>query len=246
MGLKFNLSILKEFIMSQSTTTASYEAVYNTLKKRILDLELVPGTMVSEIETAKEFSVSRTPVRDAFKALVNEGLLEVRPHIGTFVTLIDLNKISTILYIREVIEKAIVKELALSFNPSQEFKLRHILHTQQSLIEDSSLSSHEFAKAFSKSDYDFHQTLCILTGKVNLISYFQTINAQYERFCAFLNFEDKETARTLYLQHVKLLDCIKNNDISELESILTHHIYDHFNNKTNLIYEYPNYFTPLE
>lgn len=228
-----------------SSTTASYEVIYNTLKKRITYLELIPGTLVSEIETAKEFSVSRTPVRDAFKALVNEGLLEVKPHVGTFVSLIDINEISDILYIREIMEKAILRDLSASFNQSQEFKLRHILHNQENLIENNSLSPQDFATEFARSDNEFHQALFTLAGKENLITYFQMISAQYERFRTFLNFEDKSTVKTLYLQHVKLLDCIKNKDMNELDTILTHHIYDGFNSKANLIYEYPNYFRPL-
>lgn len=228
-----------------SSNTASYEVIYNTLKKRIVYLELIPGTLVSEIETAKEFSVSRTPVRDVFKALVNEGLLEVKPYVGTFVSLIDINEISDILYIREVMEKAILRDLSASFNQSQEFKLRHILHNQENLIENNSLSPQDFAKEFARSDNEFHQALFTLVGKENLITYFQMINAQYERFRTFLNFEDKSTVKTLYLQHVKLLDCIKNKDMNELDLTLTHHIYDGFNSKANLIYEYPNYFTPL-
>lgn len=228
--------------MNPSQRTASYEAVYTTLKKRILYLELIPGTLVSEIETAKEFSVSRTPVRDAFKALVNDGLLEVKPHIGTFVTLIDINDISNILYIREIMEKAILKELTLSFNQSQEFELRHILHHQNKLIKDSSLDPKNFAKEFAISDNAFHNTLFTLAGKANLITYFQMINPQYERFRTFLNLNNKSSVDLLYSQHIKLLDCIKNKDIDQLDSVLTCHIYDGFNCNSNLIYEYPNYF----
>ena len=231
--------------MSQSQITASYEIVYTTLKTRILNLELPPGSLVSETETAKEFAVSRTPVRDAIKALVNDGLLEVKPHIGTFVTLIDINEISDILYIREVLEKAIVGELMLSFNQSQEFKLRHILHSQQNLIEDTLLSPKDFAKEFVKSDTAFHCALFSLTGKTNLITYFQIINPQYERFKTFLNFEDKHTAQNLYKEHLELLEGIKNKDIDKVNMLLTHHIYDEFNSKTNLIHQYPNYFKTI-
>lgn len=231
--------------MNQVNTSASYEVVYSTLKKRILHLELIPGTMMSEIEISKEFSVSRTPVRDAFKALVSEGLLEVRPHIGTFVTLIDLNKISDLLYIREVMEKAIIKDLALSFNPSQEFKLRHLLHTQQSLIENPLLSNQEFAMEFIKCDYDFHQTLYTLAGKTSLISYFSSINSQYDRFRTFLNFENRANADKVYHEHLSLLENIKIKNLDELDSILTHHIYDGFNNLNTLMSEYPNYFKTL-
>ena len=232
--------------MSQVNTSASYEAVYNTLRKRILHLELTPGTMVSEIETSKEFSVSRTPVRDAFKALVNEGLLEVRPHIGTFVTLIDLDKISDLLYIREVMEKAIIKELTHSFNPSQEFKLKSILHNQYALIENPSLSNQQFAMEFIKCDYDFHHTLYTLAGKANLVGYFDSINAQYNRFRTFLNFENRTNAEKVYNEHLSLLEGIKTKNLEELDSVITHHIYDGFNNLTELMSAYPNYFKALD
>lgn len=45
------------------------------------------------------------------KSASNEELLEVKPHIGTFVTPIVLKQISDFLYIREVLEKAITTEL---------------------------------------------------------------------------------------------------------------------------------------
>jgi len=77
------------------------DTVYHKLRERILHLELPPGAAVSEIETPAMYNVSRTPVRDAFKTLELEGLLEIRPHIGTFVTQIDMDMVSDILYMRE-------------------------------------------------------------------------------------------------------------------------------------------------
>ena len=225
--------------------SASYEIVYTTLKKRILSLELIPGSLVSEIETAKEFSVSRTPVRDAFKALVSEHLLEVKPHIGTFVTLINMNEIADSLYIRETIEKAVINELVYSFSQSQEYKLHHILHTQKELLHNHNLTSEVFAVDFAKSDDDFHQSLFHLAGKTSLIQYLQNINAPYERFRSFLVQEDRATFQVFYNQHIQLLDHIKNKEIDKLNHMISHHIYDGFNNSTDLIYKYPSYFAKL-
>lgn len=232
--------------METSQRNASYEVVYNTLKERILHLELIPGTLVSETDTASEFSVSRTPVRDAFKALVNDGLLEVKPHIGTFVTRIDMNEISDILYIREIMEKSIATDLAASFNQSQEFKLKVILKNQENLIENSSLTAKELASEFLKSDNEFHRTLFALAGRKNLTRYFSSINGQYMRFRTFLNYEDKSTVKKLYQQHVTLLDQIKEKNTDGISDTITHHIYDGFNSKANILYEYPDYFKSME
>ena len=91
MGIKLPA---EEYVMNGTRHTGTSVAVYKDLKEQILHLELPPGSAISEIDTAATFHVSRTPVRDAFKMLEREGLLEVRPHIGTFVSLIDLNMIS--------------------------------------------------------------------------------------------------------------------------------------------------------
>lgn len=44
-----------------------------------------PGQLLSEISLADEFEVSRTPIREALKQLEREGLVEIRPRVGTFV-----------------------------------------------------------------------------------------------------------------------------------------------------------------
>ena len=47
--------------------------------------EYAPGAALSEVRLAELFDVSRTPVREALKQLQVEGLVEIRPKVGTFV-----------------------------------------------------------------------------------------------------------------------------------------------------------------
>jgi DNA-binding GntR family transcriptional regulator len=138
--------------------TCTSETVYQTLKEQILHLKLPPGSAISEIDTAAHYEMSRTPVRDAFKMLENEGLLEIRPHIGTFVSLIDLNTISDILYTREVLEQAVLKDLATSYDKSQEFRIRLLLKRQKDLL-DSDLPLEELSHAFILADNNYHNAL---------------------------------------------------------------------------------------
>ena len=55
------------------------DTIYQTLRQEIMLLTLAPGALVSESEVCRRFGVSRTPVREVFKRLELEGLLEVRP-----------------------------------------------------------------------------------------------------------------------------------------------------------------------
>ncbi len=230
--------------MITSKKKATSDAVYSKLKEQILHLELPPGSAISEIDTAARYDVSRTPVRDAFKALEKEGLLEVQPHIGTFVSLIDLNEISDILYIREVLEQAVLKDLASIYDKSQEFRIRLILQSQKELL-DSDLPKEELSRAFILSDNDFHDTLFEITGKRNVIGFFRSINSQYERFRTFLNLGDKANIVKLYEEHEAIFHAIASKDFTSLEEIISHHIYNGFNSSTEIIYQYPEYFQSL-
>lgn len=225
--------------------TGTSEAVYKQLKEQILHLELPPGSAISEIDTAAKYEISRTPVRDAFKMLESEGLLEIRPHIGTFVSLIDLNMISDILYMREVLEQAVFKDLAMIYDKSQEFRIRLILQHQRELL-DSGMPVEELSRAFIVSDNEFHNTLYDIAGKKNVMYFFRTINSQYERFRTFINYSGKEELNRLYEDHEKIWSYIAAKDFENLSACINHHIYDGFNASAETIYKYPEYFKSLK
>lgn len=64
-------------------------AVYEALRQRIGTSFYAPGSRLTEVEIAKEFGVSRTPVRQALHRLGAEGLVEVKNGVGVRVTEID-------------------------------------------------------------------------------------------------------------------------------------------------------------
>lgn len=224
--------------------TGTSEAVYQKLKEQILHLELPPGSAISEIDTAATYEISRTPVRDAFKTLESEGLLEIHPHVGTFVSLIDLNMISDILYMREVLEQAVLKDLTASHDRSQEFRIRLLLQKQRELL-NSDLSADELSRAFIVSDNEFHNTLYELAGKQNVMRFFGSINSQYERFRTFLNLSGHDELLRLYEDHENLWDYISHKEYDKLANCISHHIYDGFNASTEIVYKHPEYFKAI-
>lgn len=230
--------------MNSRKHTGTSEAVYQKLKEQILHLELPPGSAISEIDTAAKYEVSRTPVRDAFKTLEAEGLLEIRPHIGTFVSLIDLDMISDILYMREVLEQAVLRDLASGYDKSQEFRIRLVLQRQKDLIE-SDLSLEELSRAFIVSDNEFHRALYEMTGKLNVMRFFNSISSQYERFRTFLNLRGRDDLLHLYNEHITIWNSISDKDYEALSTVISHHIYDGFNTSTDIVSSHPEYFKSI-
>lgn len=231
--------------MENNKHAGTYQQVYRQLKEEILHLELPPGASIGEIETATRFQTSRTPVRDAFKILELEGLLEIKPHIGTFVSLIDLRTISDILYMRCTLEKSIFYELALSLDKSQEYKICLLLQKQKELLE-SDLPIEELGRIFIVHDNEFHYSLYELAGKKNISMFYSAINSQYERFRTFINLGGKDELQRLYNEHEQIWNCIVTKDFEKLNECISHHLYNGFNSSMKVIRDYPDYFTTSE
>lgn len=230
--------------MDNHKKTATSEAVYKKLKDLILHLDLPPGSFISETDTAAQYKVSRTPVRDAFKALESEGLLEIKPHIGTFVSLIDLNKISDVLYMREVLEQAVLSDLSNALTQANLLKLRLLLASQKEFL-DSDLDAVSLGREFIKSDNEYHKCLFELAGKQNIWGFLETINQQYERFRTFLNLEGRSSLMLLYEEHEEILDAVSRQDQEALNSVIKRHIYGGFDRSLDVIRQHPDYFKDI-
>ena len=85
---------------------STQDAVYTVLKEGIMTLSLPPGTAMSTQEVATRLNVSRTPVREAFIRLHEEGLVDVFPQRQTIVSRIDFRRVMQERFIRESLETA--------------------------------------------------------------------------------------------------------------------------------------------
>ncbi len=81
-----------------------YEEVAERLRTSIFSHELAPGSWIDEQAIAKEYGISRTPMREAIKILAAEGLITMKMRRGAYVTEVsksDLNQIFTVLALLE-------------------------------------------------------------------------------------------------------------------------------------------------
>lgn len=224
--------------------TAASDGVYDKLKEQILHLELPPGASISEIDTAEKYNVSRTPVRDAFKRLEREGLLEILPHIGTYISLIDLGAVSDVLYTRAVLEYAVLSDLSQMYDKSQDLRIRLLLQQQKALIE-SDMGIEELSRAFIRCDNEFHAALFEAAGKKNITGFLSAINSHYERFRTFINYNGKDDLMKLYKSHEQIWNCITRRDLDTLKDCINHHLYDGFSSSSDIVSRHAEYFKKI-
>ncbi len=89
---------------SDLAAPALYEQVAERLRNRIYAHELAPGAWIDEQALAQEYGISRTPMREALKVLAAEGLVQLKPRRGCYVTELserDLDEIFPVMALLE-------------------------------------------------------------------------------------------------------------------------------------------------
>jgi DNA-binding GntR family transcriptional regulator len=105
--------------------------VYTVLNTNIIKLHMTPGSAISEAEIAERLAVSRTPIREAFIRLVEDGLLETYPQKGSIISQIDIEQAEESRFVRKVLEKAVVKEASEQFDERCLFDLSANIEMQK-------------------------------------------------------------------------------------------------------------------
>jgi DNA-binding GntR family transcriptional regulator len=80
------------------------QKIYTTIKNKILWMDYKPGEILNEQVLAKEFGVSRTPLREVLTRLEWENLVRILPRTGSMVTEIDFQAMINIFQIRFELE----------------------------------------------------------------------------------------------------------------------------------------------
>lgn len=120
------------------------ELVYETLKQEILDLRLKPGQMISENDICERFGVSRTPVRDALRLLQEQGFAETIPYRGTYVTLLSLDNIKQMIYMRVAVETMVLRDFLEIQTPMVMEDIRHSIAQQRAVIREPGFEPEQF------------------------------------------------------------------------------------------------------
>ena len=134
------------------------QRVYQSLKDAILTLAYRPGDVIRKPEICDRLRVSRSPVADAVARLAADGLVDVVPQAGTFVTRLSMTDIREGAFIREAIEVAAAEHLARQITEDQLRELRRNLKLQEALVADGD------AQGFMALDGQMHEMMLSFTG----------------------------------------------------------------------------------
>jgi DNA-binding GntR family transcriptional regulator len=212
-----------------------HDSVYVALRKSIINLNLLPGTAISEKEISLRYQVSRTPVREAFIHLSKEGLVEVIPQKETLVSRIDYARVEQELFLREHLEKAVLEPFIGKSRPDDFAKLEEFIE-KQTLAFD----SNDYVN-FMLYDNCFHRVFFDTAGQELSGQVLESMGGHYYRvrlLSTWLNGIPKSIIR----QHKLLLTAFKKNDFSKAASLLDDHLHQLPTELKILQEKYPQFF----
>ena len=174
----------------------SRRTVYETLRRRLLTLELPPGAALSENELATAMGVSRTPVRESLILLAEEGLVEVYPQVGSFVSRVDAKSVADVQFLREAIELASLQDIP----PDPDLDL--IEEVRANL--DRQLAPNIDLEDFFALDEAFHHGLLRLGGHASVWLTLLSAKGHLDR-ARRLGLHDAKSPRMFADQHAEIL-----------------------------------------
>mgnify|MGYP000441370644 FL=1 len=154
------------------------ELVFETLKREILDLKLKPGCLISESDICERFGVSRTPVRDALRLLQEQGFAETIPYRGTYVTLLSLDNIKQMIYMRGAVETMVLRDFMEIQTPMVMEEIRHAIAVQKALIQTPGFEPEQFYRM----DAQMHSLWFTAVKRQKLWDMLQAQQLHYTRF----------------------------------------------------------------
>ena len=210
MTLKLKIRTLDNFQGSLSNRT------FLAIREAIMELNFLPGEIIRKHDICNTLGVSRSPVSEALAKLRNEGLVEVVPQSGTFVSRFSLQDIKEGAFLREAIELACIEILASNISEQQLIDLNRNLKLQKVLAESDDY------QGFYQLDAKMHGMIMDFTGYKNLAKVTKTGWVQVDRARQLL-LPVHGRLKKAFQEHRAVIKALEQNDVAlAREKMRTH------------------------
>lgn len=192
------------------------DQVHAALRRAIIEVRLAPGAPISENSICRQFAVSRTPVRAAIQRLSEEGLVDVYPQLGSFVSPIRLAGLQDSHFVRRSLEVALLREVATRWTDAMSSRMREAIAEQERVI------AADDADGFFYADEAFHRLLTVFAGREGV---WQAIQAAKLPLTRFHRYSAKpERLQDVVTEHLAVVDALDRGDAAGAEKALVTHL----------------------
>jgi DNA-binding GntR family transcriptional regulator len=190
-------------------------AVYEGLRRAIIEQALLPGDKLPEDAIGEQFGVSRTLVRSSLTRLASEGLVEQRRNKGASVASPSLSSARDIFDVRRKLEELVVQLLAGRLNRDDAKRLREHVEQERSAHAQDGPESIRLAG-------EFHILLAEMTGNALLARYIGEVTSRCSLILAL--YGRPHSSECAVSEHAQLIDALEAGRSEDACRIMAHHI----------------------
>jgi DNA-binding GntR family transcriptional regulator len=195
------------------------ERVYRALREDIFRRVLLPATRLDVHQLAATYGTSAAPVRHALARLHDEGMVEIQPRRGTFVTPVRPRDVVEVFQIRRIVETGAAELLQARLPPEAGERLIHLVERTEELADGDDFRDYA---AYIRLDADFHRLPLGALENPRLLRIFDNLHTHIQIARGLYPASDKRAAATL-AEHRAILGAYLGHDVAAVkEAILIH------------------------
>ena len=202
---------------TKRTVTTIREQVYQILRDEICRGEYPPGYRLQELELTEHLNVSRSPVREALRQLVSDGLLIDIPNKGVYVKEFTAKDIEEIFDLRVLLESYSIFHSMGNVTSTRQDQLLRILADMEAAYAKGDLET------YIAVDEQLHMQIVQLAGNSLVNDTYERVRSMNQQF-RVLSLMDPQRFKESLDEHRSIIHAIVNGDPHSAYSINSHHL----------------------
>jgi DNA-binding GntR family transcriptional regulator len=198
------------------------DQIYESLKNAIIRGEIEPSQRLFEVEVAKLYNASRTPVREAFRRLEHDCLAERLAQGGIRVSQLDEQTIQDLFTLRAILEVHAVELASARISAEEIAYLKQIRAQANELLKSTDISQDFTFKRFIELSSMFHDTIYNATRSRVLIKVISNIRSMVLSVRSVSVRLD--SIREVWDEHSRLIEYLERREKTAAVRLMRHHV----------------------
>lgn len=191
--------------------------VFNEIRNKILNYQLLPGNRISDTEIAGKMNISRSPVRQALFRLAEHGLIESRHNRGFIVKIFSAKEIEDLHVLRQALELSAIDLVIENMTQDAAQGLQNAVDRLKPLIDKNNLAE------ITRIDWEFHNLIIKGGGNTLMIDFYRSLQDRIK--ISFPHLQTPGPAMwEIYDEHKQILDNILHKNMAGAKYAMSKHL----------------------
>ncbi len=206
------------------------ERAYLCIQRKIADREISAGNAISEVALAAELNLSRTPVHEAIRQLLGEGLLEEDSNGSIIVVRLSRQDFVELYELREMLESHAVSKIAKRQLDGKDLERLQALAGEIKALRNQLIKSGKKTlddaqmRQFETADISFHNFLMSIAENAAALKFYSKVRYLIRFFAARHAGHDAEALARIHKEHLDMLHAIAEGDLNEAVLAVSRHV----------------------